>query len=301
MERIGGRGVVAVLVATLAWSAAPVLVKSSELTGLRFAMFRLWAGVGIYALILAVTGRRLTWSTLRRSGPGGIVFGLDVSLAFLAFTLTSVADATIIGALSPVVIALASTRLLGERIGRVEVALAVASFGGVVLVALGQSASASWSLAGDLAALAGIGTWTVYWFWSRRARRSVPAIEYMTSVMLAAAVVVTPIALLAGGGPLVPDRGSLLAVALVALVPGVVGHTLVAWSHEHVASWLAALVTQCHPVFATVWAWWFLGERLEPLAAVGIAVVLAATGGVIVRSARTGVAADLEELAEPPA
>ena len=292
----------AVTVAALAWSTAPVLVKSSDLTGLRFAMYRLWAGVAIYAVVLLVTRRRLRWRTFRACAPGGLIFGVDISLAFVAFKLTSVADATVIGALSPVVIALVSARLLRERIGLTERGLALLSFVGVVIVAVGSSGSPSWSLLGDLAALASVATWTTYWFFSRFARREAPAIEYMASVMIAAALLVTPVALLLGRGPLVPTTGDWVDVAITALVPGFIGHTLVAWSHSHVESWRSALITQFHPVFASAWAAVFLGEHLTPIVLLGIAIVLAATGFVIVRAARRpDLAEDLEEAAEPAA
>jgi drug/metabolite transporter (DMT)-like permease len=295
-------GMLAVTVAALAWSTAPVIVKSSELTGLRFAMYRLWAGVAIYALVLLVTRRRLTWQVFRACAPGGLIFGVDISLAFAAFKLTSVADATVIGALSPVVIALASARLLRERIGLTERSLAAISFVGVAIVALGSSSAPSWSLLGDLAALASVASWTTYWFFSRHARKGAPAIEYMASVMIAAALLVTPVALLFGGGSLAPTSSDWLAIGITALVPGFIGHTLVAWSHSHVESWRSALITQFHPVFASAWAAAFLGERLTPIVVLGIAIVLAATGVVIVRAARRpDVGGELDDAAEPAA
>lgn len=293
---------VAVTVAALAWSTAPIIVKSSELTGLRFAMYRLWAGVAIYAVVLLATRRRIPWATFRACAPGGLLFGVDISLAFAAFKLTSVADATVIGALSPVLIVLVSARLLRERVGLTERSLAGVSFVGVAIVAVGSSGSPSWSLAGDLAALASVASWTAYWFFSRRARLVAPAIEYMACVMIAAAILVTPVALAFGRGPLVPDAGDWIGIGLTALVPGFVGHTLVAWSHAHVESWRAALITQCHPVFASIWAAIVLGERLTVVVALGIAVVLVATGVVIVRAARRpGVRGQLDEAAEPAA
>ena len=292
-------GVPAVIVATLAWSAAAVLVKSSDLTGLRFAMYRLWTGVAIYAVVLLFTRRRLTWRTFRTCAPGGVIFGVDISLAFVAFKLTSVADATIISALSPVVIALVSARVLAEPVGARERALAGLSFVGVAIVAIGSSGSPSWSALGDLAAFVGIATWTAYWFFSRRSRDSTPAIEYMASVMIAAALVVTPAALLFGQGALTPDASDWGAVAAVAFIPGFIGHTLVAWSHRHVESWRSALITQCHPVLASVSAWVLLGESLTPLVIAGTGIVLAATGLVILSAARRpAVGEDLDEAAE---
>src|SRR5436305_1483376 len=81
----------------------------------------------------------------------------------------------------------------------------------------------------------------------------------------------------------------------VALVPGFVGHTLVIWSHRHVDSWLSALITQSSPVITVTLAWVLLGEALPPLAIVGGAIVLVATGVVLVAAARKDTRADLDE------
>jgi drug/metabolite transporter (DMT)-like permease len=65
-----------------------------------------------------------------------------------------------------------------------------------------------------------------------------------------------------------------------------VGHSLVIWSHAHVESWRAALITQATPVIATLLAYAFLDEPIEPIVAVGGAVVVSCTAAVIVHAAR---------------
>lgn len=281
IERSDRAGLLAVAVASVVWGMGGVLVKSSTLTGLRFAMFRLWIGVAIYAVVLLAVRRPVRWSTLRACVPGGVIFGVDISLAFLAFKGTTITNASIIGALTSIAIVLASAPLLGERIGRRELALAAASFLGVAMVAVGSSGAPTWSPSGDLFALAGIVSWTLYWFFSRRARATTGALEYMACVMLTAAVVVTPVAVALGGTWHAPTSTDWLSLVAVALFPGFVGHTLVAWSHRHVASWLSALITQCSPVVASAAAWVFLEERITALTAAGGAVVLGATCLVI--------------------
>jgi drug/metabolite transporter (DMT)-like permease len=68
-----------------------------------------------------------------------------------------------------------------------------------------------------------------------------------------------------------------------------------AWSHQHVESWLSALITQCSPVVASAAAWLFLDERVTPLTAVGVAVVLGATCLVIWDERRRTLAQDLAD------
>jgi drug/metabolite transporter (DMT)-like permease len=279
--RADRRGLLAVALATVVWGSAGVMVKSSSLSGLRFAMIRLWIGAAIYGIVLLALRRRVSWSTLRACAPGGVLFGIDVSLAFLAFKGTTITNASIIGALSPIAIVLASAPLLGERIGRRELALAGVSFAGVALVAVGSAGAPTWSPRGDLYALAGVVSWAGYWFFSRRARATAGAVEYMACVMLTAAVVVTPVSLALGGSWQAPSSSDWVALVAVAIFPGFVGHTSMAWSHRHVESWLSALVTQCSPVVAAAAAWLFLEERVTLLTAVGVAVVLGATCLVI--------------------
>jgi drug/metabolite transporter (DMT)-like permease len=90
----------------------------------------------------------------------------------------------------------------------------------------------------------------------------------------------------------------LFAVVTVAIFPGFVGHTLVIWSHKHVASWLSALITQVSPVITAVLAWIVLGEAIPPLAALGGAITVGATMAVIALDAGDAEEQHLEEAAE---
>ncbi len=292
-------GVIAVAVATCVWATGTILAKSNDLSGPHFAMFRLGAGVVVSGVALLVTRRRLTWTTLRACAPGGVLFAADIGLHFSAVKRTNIADVAMIGALAPVVIAVISTRLLGERIVRRDAALVAVSFVGVLIVAIGSSGSPSWSPLGDLLAVLGIGTWTSYWMFSRRAREHTPTIEYFASVMIGGALAMTPFALAVGGVPAAPSARDWATVVAVAIFPGFVGHTLVIWSHRSVESWRSALITQCTPVISVVLAWIFLGETVTPLVIAGGAVVVASTAMVVVGAARRSALADLDT-AEPP-
>jgi drug/metabolite transporter (DMT)-like permease len=292
--------IVAVSVTTVLWGSVGVFVKTTSLSGLTFAMYRLWLGVLVHLVALLVMRRRLTWSTFKACAPGGALFALDISLTFTAVKLTTVANAAIIGALSPIFILLVAARIFGERVGRRDLLLVALSFVGVVIVAIGASGSPAWSPIGDLLALVGTISWTSYWLFSKRARATASALEYMTSVMLVGAMVVTPVALAIGGvPPATPDAHDWLVLVVVTLVPGATGHLLVAWSHRHVEAWLSALITQCAPVISALMAWWVLDEPITVLVAIGGIVVVMATGLVIVSTTRReralGRAAEVEE------
>jgi drug/metabolite transporter (DMT)-like permease len=280
-------GLVAVSVATCVWATGSVIVKWSSLSGITFAMWRLWAGAAISGLALLATRRRVPWATFRACALGGVLFATDISLHFSAVKRTSVANVAVIGALAPVVIAIVSARLLHERVARRDAILAGVAFAGVLVVAIGSSDAEGASLAGDLIAVVNIGSWTAYWFFSRRARARTGPIEYFACVMIAGAIAITPVAVLtAGGFPAIPATSDLLAVVAVAAFPGFIGHSLVIWSHAHVESWRAALITQATPVIATLLAFAFLDEPITPIVAAGGVVVVSCTAAVIVHAAR---------------
>lgn len=279
-------GIAAVSATTVAWGLVPLVLKQVRMPTMAFASYRLWFGVFVYGVVLLVSRRRLRWSTIRTCALGGVFFAADLTLSFNAFKLTTVANATIIGALAPIAIAVGAARWFGERFDRRDLVFMVSSFIGVGLVAIGSSGSASWSALGDALAGLSVLSWTAYWLFSKRARRTIPALEYMAAVMLVAAVIVSS-STAASGISLAPPRGmDWLWVWLLVLVPGAMGHVLVAWSHGQVEAWIASLITQGQPVVGATAAWLLLGESLTVVTLIGGAVVLGATAVVAVREGR---------------
>ncbi len=283
-------GIAAVGGTTVVWSLVPLILKSTDMPGLTFAMYRLWLGVLVYAAVFAIRRQRLSAATIRACALGGVFFAADIGLTFSAFSLTSAANATIIGALAPVLIALAAARWFGERIERRDLVLVAVSFGGVVVVAAASQGSGVATPFGDLCAALSVISWTAYWLFSKRSRVTTTALEYIATVMLVAAITITPFTIGFGavtGMSLAPPSGrDWLWIWVVTLIPGATGHLLVAWSHEHVEAWLSALITQSQPVIASVAAWIVLGEVVTPLAVAGGVVVIAATAIIVVRGAR---------------
>lgn len=275
--------VLGISAATVAWGLVPLILKHTHMPALSFAAYRLWMGVLVYVVVFAVTGRRLPWATLRACALGGVFFAVDVAFSFLAYQKTSVADATIIGALAPVCIMLGAARWFGERVDRRDLVFVGTSLAGVAIVAVGSAGSPAFGAWGDVFAGASVLSWTAYWLFSKRARAEIGALDYMASVMLVAAVLMTAFAVASGQGLALPRGTDWGWIWLVTIVPGALGHLMVAWSHRHVEAWLGSLITQSQPVVGSVAAWVLLGEQLNVAIAVGGAIVLASTAIVVLR------------------
>jgi drug/metabolite transporter (DMT)-like permease len=219
--------------------------------------------------------------------PGGVLLGVEIAFFFSAIKHTSIADVAVISALQPAIVLLVAGRLFGERVTRRDVALAVVSLVGVVVVVAGSAGSPVWSLYGDLLAAGSLLTWTAYFLVSKHTRASVPTLEYMTVVFITAAFVVTPLAIATGeplGGLHAKDWFFLLLFVLGASG----GHLLLAWAHSSVDVSVSSLLMLALPVLSAVAALLILGESLTLLTVAGGAMVLASLAAIVTKAARMG-------------
>ncbi|MDP8956470.1 MAG: DMT family transporter [Actinomycetota bacterium] len=276
--------VIAIVGPITAFSVMNVIVKIVRAPALTFAFYRLWLGALVMLGVLWAAGRRPSWAIIRRSIPSGVLFGLNLVLFFSAIKLTSVADVLILAALQPALTLVVAGPLFGERVTAYHVMWTMVSLGGVGLVIIGSSGTPVWSLAGDLLAFGSLLVWTAYWLLSKRVRESVPAIEYMATVTIVAAVCVTPLWLLSGqtGGMRWQDWLWILLFVAGAQA----GHSLLAWSHEQIDVSISSLLTLVEPVIAAVAALVFLGEPLPAISIAGGLVAIVAVGAVVRRATR---------------
>jgi drug/metabolite transporter (DMT)-like permease len=278
-------GALAVTVPVVGWSFANTIVKIVDVPALSFAFWRLLMGTAVMLVVLAVSRRRMTWAMVRASAPGGVLFGFNLILFFSAIKETSIADVLVIAALQPALILLVAGRLFGERVTRREVGWVLVSVVGVVGFVVVSSGTPVWSLWGDLLALGSVIVWTAYFVVSKRARKQVQAVEYMTTVTLVATLVVTPITLVSGTGVGGLRTADWLWLALfVASAQG--GHLLLAWAHRQVDVTVSSLIVLAETPISAVAALVVLGEPLTALQVVAGLVAVAAVG-VVVRGATT--------------
>ncbi len=295
-------GVAAALAAVTVWGLGNTIIASVPMSGIAVSFYRLLLGAVLYVAVLYARGGRLGRRSFRLGGWGGVAFGLNVATFFAALQLTSVANATTISALQPLVIMVFAAAMFGERIRPRHVVCGVVATLGVALVAFGTSRGATGSVAGDVMAVLALIAWAWYFIASKKAREQLDTLEYMTVINVVAFVVVAPIALVTG--ELFAEAGRLdgtAAVAIVAivLVPGS-GHILINWAHNHTTLVTSALITLALPVVATASAAVFLDQRVAAIQVVGIATVLVSLAAVIVGDARsTATALRNAEATEP--
>ncbi len=273
-------GTAATTVAVVVWGLGNVLVKHISADGLTLALDRLWIGAAIYVAAHLLLGGKVTWRSLRYSWLGGVTFSLNIALFWVALRHTTVADATVIGALQPALVLLVAGRLFEEKVNTLEVVFTVAGIGGVAVAVLFSAPNSGRTWFGDLLAVGALVTFTGYFIASKQAREKLPAMDYQSSLLLVGALVMAPCVLLSGHSAIPRDHADLGWAAVIAVVPGS-GHLLVNWAHASVGILVTSLLTLGIPVVSIAGAAVLLGEPIASLQVVGVAITVAAVGLVL--------------------
>ena len=269
-----GLGYGAAIAALVFWGGQAVIVKGVKLDPLPLVFYRIWLAVFWSIGVLYLTGGRLDRSVLRRCLVGGIAFGLDLVLFFTALKLTTVANATVIASLQPVLLVFAAPFFFKEKVRRLDIGLAAVAVVGVAVVVYGASGLPQWSARGDVLALATLFAWTGYFVASKAARANLSAAEFTAGATLVAAVVVTPFAALSGQSWGPPTGVDWFWIAMMAIGPGWAGHYLMNWALGHVPIWFGGCVALASPVASTALAALFLNESITGLQGAGMALTL---------------------------
>lgn len=267
------------------WSSGNILAADIDYPSEQLAFWRLALGAVVYWLVITLLGRGLTMDQLRASVAGGVTFGANLGLFYTALKLTTVANAVIITALQPALVAMAAHRMFRERMDGRGVALVALAFSGVALVVFGASGTRDWSLRGDLLALAGTVMWAGYFLASKRARETVGALQYQTGVLIVASAVILPLTLIVHGSPGAPGPETLGWISLLVLLPGS-GHLIMNWAHAFVPVTVSSTLTLAIPVLSAVGAAIFLDQPITGLQAAGMGVVLVSLALFIARRQR---------------
>ncbi|MGI9597121.1 MAG: DMT family transporter [Acidimicrobiales bacterium] len=273
-------GVAAAVGSTVAWGASGVIAKAIDMGGLAVVAYRFWLSTVAFFAFMALTRRLPSRTALFAAMPGGLALAADVALFFSAVKLTTVANATVLAAMQPLLMMYLGTRLLGERVRAMQVAWSLVALVGVGLLVFGSSGLDQWSPTGDLLAVGALVAWTGYMFYSKSTQGSVSPLEYTAITGLISAVVCTGLAVAFGQDLSWPTTRSWLLLGLMAFGSGLCAHLLMNWALTRIPVWLGSTMTLVIPTAATAMAWAWLGESVTGLQLLGILVTMLALAAI---------------------
>ena len=275
------RGLLAAAIAVTAWGVSSVIAKVLPQGAFAIAAYRFGTYFVVISLWRAIRSNHLSRAAFVTSLPGGLWLAADVVLFFTAVKLTSVVNATIIGALQPLLLTVYGVRFLGERIRRSDIVLGLVALGAVAVIIFAGGNSGDSSLAGDLCAVGALLSWSAYFVFAKRAHGQVSPTDYTLAAALIVLLVTAPLAPVFGQSLAWPTWEEWGWLLLMAFGAGFLGHNLMNWSIVRIPLWLGSTMTLLVPVISSAVAWLFLDEPLNAIQIVAMFLALVAIGSLV--------------------
>lgn len=282
---------VLVSVGVTLYSAGPVMLQASGVSGPVFSFWRLWFGVavlGVATIVQHLTG--VAWPTReqwRWAAIAGVAFGIHQLLFFSAIRVTTVVDVALMNALAPIVTAIGAFWMFGERPGRRFWSWATVAIVGAALLAVAASSGASGNPVGMSMAVVNVVFFAAFFLVSKKGRDHLPVVPFLFGTMLIAALVVAGFVSVIGADVGAVTTTDLLLAGGVAVGPGAVGHLVMTWPLRYVPANIPPVMRLAQPVLSGALAWWVVGEALSSRHLVGgVLVVVGAAGTVLGRDGR---------------
>lgn len=262
-------------VAAVSWGGP--LARLVDAAPLAVAMWRM-ALAGVVAVGLAALSRD-GWpcAGVWRGGLlAGLSLGLHFGLWIPSLWMTTVSASVVLVTTAPLFVLIASPRLLGVPISSRSVISLALALAGVVIIAGGDFLLSPRALIGDLLALGGAVAAAAYLVVGKRLRGQVRLVSYLAAVYVVAGVTLAAAALLLGVEVKPRDTSAWPVLVALAVVPTVIGHSLLNWALKFYEAFKVNLAVLAEPVLASLLAWAVLGEVPPAHVLPGAALILCA-------------------------
>ncbi|MGH7006431.1 MAG: DMT family transporter [Alphaproteobacteria bacterium] len=259
-----------------------IFVRWSETGPVATGVYRMGiAGVALLALpfLVPATKPLLTRNVSRADKlwlvAAGLLFAADIAAWHPALLLTTVSNATFIGNVSTIFVALGAWLIFKRRIGRLFIlGMAVTLAGATMLMGVSLGLGTS-RLLGDALSLFAAIFYGGYFLVVAHLRARLTTMTVMTWTSLTCAAALALIALVKGEVMLPVTVAGIWPLLGMALLVHLAGQGAIAYAFAHLSPQFTALGTFIQPVASAVFAWILLGEALGPIEIAGSAVILA--------------------------
>ena len=254
-------------------------------------------GLLLAAVRLSVASLALlpAWRSIRKTShePGamgyavlaGVFLGVHLALWITSLAYTSILASTTIVTTNPIWVALILWLWRGERPSRFTAVGIIVAVSGGTLIAVGDAggtSAGSKPLLGDLLALGGALSVSLYLIFGREAQhRGLGIGRYVATAYVVGALILLPAPLLLGSGYSGWPGEVYVYGLLLAFIPQLVGHSSFNWAVKWVSPTLVALVILAEPVGGSILGFLVFGEVPGPLVVVGAVVLLTGVAGAV--------------------
>lgn len=250
------------------WSTSGALIKMISWNGMAIAGMRgLIAGV-ILVIYLRLAGEKLVVNRLT------LLVGIAVMLKFVCFTvgnkLTASANMVALQYTNPVFVLLFSAVFFGQRFRRKDIAVAVATVGGIAMLTL-EGTGSSTMLGNLLGLMVGITT-AIMHLMSGKAKSYAESLSINIFGNIYTAVLMFPFFFTGGG--LSWDSASITGILLLGFFQQAAAYIFYGFAIRNAPTLSCTLIAALNPLFNPIWTALLVHEYPGPLTLTGFGIVL---------------------------
>ncbi|MBY0096868.1 DMT family transporter [Mesobacillus maritimus] len=262
----------------IAVSTSAIFVKISSAPAGVIAFYRLFFSVLLMLPIFIFKYRAELKLISKRdwglSAVAGFFLAFHFILWFESLNYTSVASSTVLVTLQPIFAFVGTYFFFKERLSLKAIFAGLIAVIGSVIISWGDFKISGSALFGDILALAACALITFYLLFGQTVRKRVSLITYTFIVYVMSTFVLFLYVMVTGEHLFPYPKNDWLFFLLLAIIPTLLGHTLLNWAVKWVSTSMISVAILFEPVGATVLAYNVIGETINPSQVIGGLVVL---------------------------
>jgi drug/metabolite transporter (DMT)-like permease len=271
-------------------SFASILIRWCPAPALSIAFYRLLFASLFFGMFTGKQALREWRAMSPRMFSLGVISGIALAVHFATWITslfyTSVASSVVLVSTSPIFVALGSRFVLREPTRPALFAGLFVAIIGAAMIAFADADGGRDSIWGDLLAVVGAVSVSVYFLAGRILRRQLGTAAYAMMSYSTAALVLFFTALLLQA-PLTGFSYQIFGLfVLIALVPQVIGHTSFNWALKHLSAPMVSVLMLGEPIGASILAYLLLGEKISGWTLAGGVTTLLGVGIVLLAESR---------------
>ncbi len=249
-------------------------VSASTVAALRLSIASLVMAIAAFGSLGAF--QKISFRVLFLTAISGICLAAHFITWIQSLKFIPVATSTFLVTTSPIWVALFSFFFLKETVGKKQFLGILIAIGGagIVLSTSPENSVSSEGLLGETLAVIGAVSIAIYFVIARSLKEKIDLRVFVFLAYLFASFVVIIWMLIENTESItIPNDAWVFLIAL-ALGPQAIGHTIFNWAVRRLPATTVSTAILGEPIFASILAWWWLSEKIDPVSAIGFITIV---------------------------
>ena len=249
-------------------------VSASTVAALRLSIASLVMAIAAFGSLGAF--QKISFRVLSLTAISGICLAAHFITWIQSLKFIPVATSTFLVTTSPIWVALFSFFFLKETVGKKQFLGILIAIGGagIVLSTSPENSVSSDGLLGETLAVIGAVSIAIYFVIARSLKEKIDLRVFVFLAYLFASFVVIIWMLIENTESIMIPNDAWVFLIALALGPQVIGHTIFNWAVRRLPATTVSTAILGEPIFASILAWWWLSEKIDPVSAIGFITIV---------------------------